>query len=114
VLPYSALVNRGVGDAASIDSTVLGLEARSNPMVSALRVVERFGPAMSPPVVLVNGDTHLAHRLEQSLLVLPDLGAGRAALELGLVERFVAAADADYDGVRAIADQVQPHRETTR
>ena len=89
-------------DAAAIDSTVLALEARADPAIAALPVLERFGPAPIPPVVLLHGTPALADALRDALLALGDSGEGRAALELGLIERYVAVDDARYDAVRAM------------
>jgi ABC-type phosphate/phosphonate transport system substrate-binding protein len=127
VLPYWALTVRGIADllyddaivtgkhrrslqllaageldAAAIDSTVLALEARDDPAIAALRVLERLGPAPIPPVALVNGDAALAGRLRTAFVALPETEEGRAALALGLVERYVEVDDSDYGVVRMI------------
>jgi ABC-type phosphate/phosphonate transport system substrate-binding protein len=94
------LLVSGELDAAGIDSTLLALEARQDPAIAALRVLERLGPATVPPVVLLGGDDALAHDLRQVLTSLEHDEEGRAALELGLVERYVPIGDADYDVVR--------------
>jgi ABC-type phosphate/phosphonate transport system substrate-binding protein len=125
VLPYRALADRGLAaplydgaietgshrrslallvegeiDAAAIDSTLLALEARANPAVAALRVLERLGPAPIPPVVLKGGDPALAGRVREALVSLDRHEAGRRVLELGLMQRYVEVSDADYDPVR--------------
>jgi phosphonate transport system substrate-binding protein len=97
-----ALLVAGEIDAAAIDSTVLALEARADPAIAALVVAERFGPAPIPPVVLVGGDPVLAGELRDALLELDRSDEGRAALELGLIDRYVAVSDSDYDPVRAM------------
>jgi phosphonate transport system substrate-binding protein len=127
VLPHAELAERGLGDAlydhaietgshrrsldlliageldaAGIDSTMLPLEARNDPAVAQLRVLERLGPAPVPPVVLLNGDPELARRLRDALVALAADDAGRHALALGLVDRFAEVEDADYDVVRAM------------
>ena len=55
----------------------------------------------SPPVALVAGDAGLAEALRSALSGLGDSDDGRAALELGAIQRFDAVADADYAPVRA-------------
>jgi ABC-type phosphate/phosphonate transport system substrate-binding protein len=127
VLPHAELAARGLGDAlydhaietgshrrsldlliageldaAGIDSTMLPLEARNDPGVAALRVLERLGPAPVPPVVLLNGDPELARRLRAAFVGLAADDVGRHALALGLVDRFDEVEDADYNGVRAM------------
>ena len=89
-------------DAAAIDSTVLALEAQADPAIAALPVAERFGPAPIPPVVLLHGTPDLADALRGALLALGESEEGRAALELGLLDRYVAVDDAGYDPVRAM------------
>jgi ABC-type phosphate/phosphonate transport system substrate-binding protein len=89
-------------DAAAIDSTVLALEAQADPAIAALPVVDRFGPAPIPPVVLLHGTPALADALRGALLSLGASDEGRAALELGLVDGYVAVTDAGYDPVRAM------------
>ena len=88
-------------EAAPIDSTVLALEARADPALAALRRIARLGHMPSPPVALVAGDEDLAEALRTALTSLGDSDEGRAALELGAIQRFEAVADADYAPVRA-------------
>jgi ABC-type phosphate/phosphonate transport system substrate-binding protein len=132
VLPYSALIPRklaaplyhdaietgshrrslallvaGEIDAAGIDSTRLALEARADPAIAALRVLERIGPAPIPPVVLAHGDAALAGLLRDALVTLDQHVIGRRALELGLIERFCEISDGDYDPVREMDGAVR-------
>jgi phosphonate transport system substrate-binding protein len=132
VLPYAALEPRGLAeplydhaietgshrrslrllaageiDVAPIDSTVLALEARSDPAIAALRVLERLGPAPIPPVVLLHGDPHLAEHLTQALVSLDQHVIGRRALALGLIERYVETSDGAYDAVRELDGAVR-------
>ncbi len=102
-----ALLVSGEIDAAAIDSTLLALEARANPAIARLRVLERLGPAPIPPVALLHGDPALAGRLRDSLVSLDQHALGRRALELGLVERFVEVTDGDYDVVREMDGAVR-------
>jgi len=90
-------------EAAPIDSTVLALELREDPALVALTRIERLGRMPSPPVALVAGDAGLAASLRAALTGLGGSAEGRAALELGAVQRFDAIGDADYAPVR-IAD----------
>ena len=101
-----ALLLAGEIDAAGIDSTLLALEARENPAVAGLRVLERLGPAPIPPVVLLNGDAALARVLRDALVSLDQHALGRRALDLGLVERYVEITDGDYDPVREMDGEV--------
>jgi ABC-type phosphate/phosphonate transport system substrate-binding protein len=131
VLPYSALIPRALAaplydnaietgshrrslelllsgeiDAAAIDSTLLAIEAK-NPTISALRVIERLGPAPIPPIVLLNGDPHLADHLREALTSLDQHVIGRRALELGLIDRYVETSDGAYDAVREMDGAVR-------
>jgi ABC-type phosphate/phosphonate transport system substrate-binding protein len=92
---------RGEVEAAPIDSTVLALERRADPTLLELRTVTRLGRMPSPPVALVGGDAGLAASLREALTGLGASEQGRAALELGAIQRFAEVADADYAPVRA-------------
>ena len=92
---------RGEVDGAPIDSTVLALELRADPALSALRRIARLGHMPSPPVALAGGDAELAASLRAALTALDGSDEGRAALALGAVQRFDAVGDADYAPVRA-------------
>jgi ABC-type phosphate/phosphonate transport system substrate-binding protein len=132
VLPYAALIRRGLAkplyegaietgshrrslamlvagelDAASIDSTLLALRALHDPAIAGLRVIERLGPAPIPPVVLLHGTPGLADALRAALVALDASNEGRAALALGQVARYEAVADRDYDAVRAMDGAVR-------
>jgi ABC-type phosphate/phosphonate transport system substrate-binding protein len=102
------LLLAGEIDAAAIDSILLALEARADPHVAALPVIAHAGPAPSPPVVLANGSRALADAARRALRGLADTDAGRAALELGDVDRYVAVDDADYDPVRELDRTTEP------
>jgi phosphonate transport system substrate-binding protein len=91
---------RGEVEAAPIDSTVLALEQRAAPALSALRCIARLGHMPSPPVALVGGDVALADSLCAALVGLEESDEGRAALALGAIQRFDAVSDADYAPVR--------------
>jgi phosphonate transport system substrate-binding protein len=92
---------RGEVQAAPIDSTVLALEVRADPALAALRTIARLGHMPSPPVALVGGDEELAGSLRTALTGLEASEEGRAALELGAIQRFESVVDADYGPVRA-------------
>jgi phosphonate transport system substrate-binding protein len=92
---------RGEVEAAPIDSTLLTLEVRADAALAGLRTIARLGRMPSPPVALVAGDAGLAGALRAALTGLADSDQGRAALELGAIQRFAAVADADYAPVRA-------------
>jgi phosphonate transport system substrate-binding protein len=87
--------------AAPIDSTVLALELRAEPALAALRRIARLGRMPSPPVALVGGEAALRESLRTALTALGASDEGRAALELGAIQRFETVADADYAPVRA-------------
>lgn len=96
-----AMLVAAEADCAAIDSMVLALEARADPRVAALRVVERLGPAPSPPIVLAGGPATLAAALRKALCELHRDPAGAKALALGLIDRFEPVEDSDYDPIRA-------------
>lgn len=90
----------GDADVAPIDSMLLTAEARHEPAYGALPVLATYGPATSPPVVLV-GDPALASTLREALGALADDDVGRAALALGGMRRLAPVDDASYDVIRA-------------
>jgi phosphonate transport system substrate-binding protein len=98
------LVCEGAVDASGIDSTVLELETAQHPEIGpALRVVESIGPNPIPPVVVsARLPADAKARLRAAFLAMHDDPEGRAVLAAGLIARFVAVTDADYDPVRAM------------
>ena len=66
-------------------------------------MIDTLGPATIQPVVAASGlPAALKDDLRAALLALDGEPESRAALEYGLVERFVPIADADYDDIRAM------------
>lgn len=96
------LLVEGEIDYAVIDSMVLEREERANPRFAELEAIELFGPAPSPPLVLVGGDEVLATELRAAAVAVAGTDAGRAALELGGMVALAAVGDADYDVVRTL------------
>jgi phosphate/phosphite/phosphonate ABC transporter binding protein len=98
------LVADGEVDASAIDSQVLAVELREHPrLAEQVRVVDTLGPATIQPVVAASGlPAALKDDLRAALVALDSEPEPRAALEYGLVERFVPIADADYDDIRAM------------
>jgi phosphonate transport system substrate-binding protein len=102
----------GMIDAAAIDSTVLEIElVRRSELAKQIRVVERIGPNTIPPAVARRDlpDT-LKWRLRDALLQMHADDEGAAILADGMVSRFAAIRDADYDDIRRkvqLAEQVQ-------
>ena len=97
-------VRGGQIDAAAIDSHVLALALRDDPILAAdLRVIDTLGPATIQPVVAarqVPGPVQAAIRA--ALLALGDDPAARPMLDQGLLARFVPVHDATYDDIRAM------------
>jgi phosphonate transport system substrate-binding protein len=96
------LIAEGAVDAAAIDSVVLELEVRRRPELAAqFRVVETIGPSPIPPVVVARGvAAGIKQRLRDALLRMHEDGEGQAILSDGMIARFVAVHDADYDDIR--------------
>jgi ABC-type phosphate/phosphonate transport system substrate-binding protein len=99
------LLAAGELDAAPIDSTVLALERRSSPALARLPVLDRFGPMPAPPVVVLGAGPCEVADLRRRLLALPTTAAGRRALALGGVRRYVAVTASDYAPVRQAASR---------
>ena len=95
-------VEHGQADAAAIDSVVLEMEFAQRPQrASALRVIERLGPAAMPPVMSatrLSAETH--DSLTRALVTMHTHPEGRLILEHGGVRRFAPVTDRDYDDIR--------------
>jgi phosphonate transport system substrate-binding protein len=98
------LVASGEVDASAIDSQVLAVAFREYPeLASQLRVIETLGPSTIQPVVASRRlPAALRSDLRAALVELADDPAARPHLEHGLVERFAAVDDSDYDDIRAM------------
>ena len=96
------LVQTGEVDASAIDSQVLEVAMRDHPRIGEkLRVIDQLGPSTIQPVV-ASGSLSAVLRADLTA-VLEQLGndpTARPALDQGLVRRFVAANEANYDDIR--------------
>ena len=103
------LIVTGQADAAAVDSTVLELALRDEPaLAEQVRVVATLGPNPAPPCVAARAlPPALRERLRAALISLHEDQAGRTALALGGLHRFVPVEDADYDPVRRTARLAQ-------
>lgn len=96
------LILAGEIDAAAIDTTVLDAElARRPELVDQIRVVEPLGPSPIPPVVARRElSAALKRGLSDALFRMHEDAEGAAILRDGMMARFVAVRDADYDEIR--------------
>ena len=98
------LVAAGEVDASAIDSQVLEIELRRRPeLAERFRVVDALGPSTIQPVV---ASTRLAPALRravrEAILAAADDPLALPGLRVGLVDRFAAIGDGDYDDIRAM------------
>lgn len=102
-------VAAGEADAAAIDSTVLDLELKRRPeLAQQLRVVDTLGPSPIPPAVVARHvPEDIKQRLRDALLHMHEDVAARASLADGLIDRFVAVQDGDYDPIRHTARRAE-------
>jgi len=101
------MIRRGEVDAVAIDTTVLDLELARNPTLAHdLRVIETLGPSPQPPWVV---GKHISPAFEaqirSALLDMYRDPTGQLILAVGLIDRFVAVTDTDYDPIRRMAAQ---------
>jgi phosphonate transport system substrate-binding protein len=99
----------GEVDGAAIDSHVLALLMRDNPVyASRLRIIETFGPSPIQPIVAGN---HLSNSLRcdvtRVLLEMGDDASAKPQLAEALVERFVSVSDSCYDEIRKMLAVVE-------
>ena len=94
----------GVVDAFAIDSHVLSVAVRDDPgLARRLRVLATLGPSTIQPVVAARGlPAPLKAAVRAALLAMGQDAPAREQLGRGLIERFVAVADGDYDDIRAM------------
>ena len=100
------MVAEGKVDASAIDSQVLEVELRDHPELSErIRVMDSLGPSSIQPVTVAKRlPEGLRREIREALLEMGDDPEGRAALELGMVRRFVPANDGSYADIRAMVD----------
>jgi phosphonate transport system substrate-binding protein len=96
------LIADGAIDASAIDSTVMELEFKRRPDLAAqFRVIDTIGPSPIPPMVIARGvAAEIKQRLRDALLHMHEDHAGQAILSDGMIARFVAVDDSDYDDIR--------------
>lgn len=101
------MVLEGEVDATAIDSHMLDiLRARNEQLVAQLRVIDVVGPSSIQPVVVSKRvDDELKRKIQETLVTM-HLDAANALHE-GLIERFVAVVDKDYDDIRGMLDRVE-------
>jgi phosphonate transport system substrate-binding protein len=98
------MVCDGEVDASAIDAQVLAVELRDHPQLATqLRVIDSLGPSTVQPLTAAS---HLPLTLKQDIQATlveihhdPD---GRAALDSGFIDHFVAVSDTDYSDIRAM------------
>ncbi len=96
------LVAAGTIDASAIDSHVLALALRDDPVLAGrLRAIDNLGPSTIQPVVVSRRlPEALRAGLRDAFVALACETEARRQLARGLLERFVAVTDFDYDDLR--------------
>ncbi|MBI5649797.1 MAG: phosphate/phosphite/phosphonate ABC transporter substrate-binding protein [Chloroflexi bacterium] len=91
-------------DGATVDNQVFDfLVASGSPLPARTRIIARFGPFGSSPLVInPNLDAKLKTQLREALLLMNGDDAGRAILARIGIDRFVIPDDRAYDSVRAM------------
>ena len=96
------MVISGEIDASAIDSTVLELELSRYPeLAGQIRIVETLGPSPIPPFVAAKRVApEVKAAIGEAITTMHRDPAGRGILANGLVGRYAAIVDADYDEIR--------------
>jgi phosphonate transport system substrate-binding protein len=102
------MVLDGEVDATAIDSHLLGVLLRDDPLLAgSLRVIGELGPSTIQPVMVASRHGEpLRRAISDALLAVHEDPRCLPALRDGMIERFVAAGPADYDDVRRMAAAV--------
>jgi len=105
-------VSSGLVEGAGVDSVIYEyMLAKNYPAVKDTRVLVASDPYGMPPVVTPKGvDPKLRAAARKALLDMHRDPAGRKILDSLLIDRFVAARDSDYDGVRAVEEFVNKRK----
>lgn len=96
-------------DGATVDSQVYEfLVAAGSPTPARTRIIERYGPfGSSPLVVHPNLDPQMKAHVRELLLSMHSDAEGRAILAKLGIDRFVVPEDRAYDSVRAMRQRVR-------
>ena len=100
------LVAAGEVDASAIDSQVLAVALRDDPVLArSLRVIDALGPSTIQPVaVSTRVPAGQRREIQEVLTSMHEDPAMRERLATGMVERFVAVDAASYDDVRMMLE----------
>jgi phosphonate transport system substrate-binding protein len=96
-------------DATAVDTQVLAVELRETPSLAGrIRIIATFGPSTIQPLVATRSVPDSLRGDVQALVTrLGRGGADRSGLAAGIVERFVAVGDSDYDDIRDMLAAVE-------
>ncbi len=103
------LVAAGRVDGTAIDSMVLALEIQQRPaLADQIRVIGSIGPSPVPPVVVSRRVPAVQRQRLRALFTrMHEDDEGQAILASGLLQRFVAVRDADYDPIRRVISSLE-------
>jgi phosphonate transport system substrate-binding protein len=93
-------------DASAIDSQVLGVALRDDPLLAqSLRIIDSLGPSTIQPIAVSKRvPLELRRRILSVLVALHEDRDVRERLSLGLVKRFVPVGPSDYDDIRMMLE----------
>jgi phosphonate transport system substrate-binding protein len=99
-------VARGEVDASAIDSQVLAIEMREHPELARnIKVIDALGPStIQPLAVSKRFDDEFREEIRRVLVEFHTNEDGREILDLGFVDKWVAADASDYDDIRAMVE----------
>lgn len=102
----------GLVDGAAVDSLVLDYARANNyEYAGKVKVIQLSPPYGIPPVVVKPDlDPTLKKQLQQTLMAMDQEPWGKRILSELSIEKFVTADDADYNGVRELAEAVRGER----
>jgi phosphonate transport system substrate-binding protein len=103
------MVAAGEADASAIDSQVLAVAMKDDPVLRRrLRVIATLGPSTIQPVVAARHlPACLRERIRQILIEMADDPVARPVLHEGMVERFAPVNDQSYEDIRQMLREVE-------
>ncbi len=100
------MVRDGLVDGSAIDSQVLAVAIRDIPgLANSIRIIDTLGPSTIQPIAISKRiEPELRKAIVDVILKMHLVRGARSALDVGLVDHFVAVAPDSYQDIRRMVD----------